>query len=186
MAKKKILIGDTEKKVSFIFEQIEHMNIPFTVDIEKMYVIQRSSEELLTKACDEEYEFFLTLVVQKRDFAQVEAIIAQHASPDERDEWQKKAKKSRRKETLIIANWLVIYSILILTIEVGKTIDGNIISYIACFILWLGGTILTVKNYIEYKRAKGDKLLKQYTLLSIIFGSSCMIHAFISFLTMIR
>lgn len=186
MAKKKILIGDTEKQVSFIIEQIEHMNIPYTVDIEKMYVIKRSSEELLTKACDEEYEFFLTLVVQKRDIAQVEAIIAQHASPNERDEWQKKAGKSRRKEKFIFGIWLVIYSILILTIEVGKTIEGNIVSYVACFILWIGGTILAVKNYIEYKRAKEDKLLKQYTLLSIIFGSSCMIHAFISFLTMSR
>ncbi|KAA0965325.1 hypothetical protein FQ087_03185 [Sporosarcina sp. ANT_H38] len=186
MAKKKILIGDTENKASFIFEQIEHMNIPFTVDIEKMYVIKRSSEELLTKACDEEYEFFLTFVVQKRDIVKVEAIIAQHASPNERDEWQKKAKKIKRKETFIFAIWIVIYSILILTIEVGKTIDGNSISYIACFILWLGGTILTVKNYREYKRAKEEKLLKQYTLFSIIFGSSCMIHAFSSFLTMNR
>jgi len=174
--KKKILIGHSEDIVSAIIEHLEKNNIPFKIGVKD--ILKRSSEE---------YEGFYMVKVQKKCAKQVEALVAQYVSQEDLKHWykveKKKSRKLERKEKALYLFSALIYSIAVVTIEMGKAVESDIVSSIGCGGLLLGGVLMATKFYKEMKKESGD--LREINKLSMIFPIGIIFYAVASFISVL-
>ena len=153
-------------------------------------MLKQSSERFRSKENNEVYELFYTVEVRKKYAEQVEAIISQYLSKQDVKQSYKLAKKKSRKldrkeNALNFLGGLILF-IALEAIEIGKSEGADIVSYIACMVLLLYGIFITKKYYIELRKEKESRVLKNdYLRLLMFIGIGIIVYAIVSFLAIV-
>ena len=177
MFEKKILVGHSEDVVVAIMEHLEKSNIPFEFGIKD-----------ILKLSYEEYEGLFMIKVQKKCAKQVDAIVAQYVSKEEIKHWykvaKKKSRKLERKEKALYLFVAFIFFIVVMAIEMGKTVGANIVSTIGCALVLMGSVFITTKFYKEMKKESG--FLRENNKMIMIYGITMIFYAVSSFISLFR
>ncbi|MFJ7737640.1 hypothetical protein ACIQ2D_15100 [Lysinibacillus sp. NPDC097287] len=178
MFKKKILMGHEEDTLLAIIEHMEKSNVPFEIGIKG--TLKRPNDDL--------YDAFYWVKARKKHAEQVEAIVAQYVSQEDLKQWYKVAKKQSRQleKKERIRNSLVyfLYAIAIVAIEMGKSVGADIVAYMGCVMLLIGGALVTLKYAKKMKKETGD--LKTTNRSIMFFGIGIIVYAVTSIATLLR
>ncbi|MGE7689451.1 hypothetical protein ACQKMI_09580 [Lysinibacillus sp. NPDC097214] len=96
---------------------------------------------------------------------------------------KKKSRKLERKEKALYLFAAFIYSIVVVSIEMGKAVELDIVSSIGCGVLLIGGVLMTTKFYKGMKKESGD--LREINKLPMIFPIGIIFYAVASFISVL-
>ncbi|MEB2302117.1 hypothetical protein LAV72_21145 [Lysinibacillus xylanilyticus] len=93
--------------------------------------------------------------------------------------YKKKRRKVEKKEKILYILAAFIYCIAGLAIEIGKVEGADIVSYIACAVLFIGGVLMMARGYKGFK--KGSYELREFNRMLMFLGIGVIFYAATSF-----